>query len=186
MNLAWGWGAMIGIYVAGGISGAHLNPAISVVLALYRGFPWRLLWRYLLAQIVAGFIAALIVYGVYSESISTASGSPSSSTAGFDFGIKGMNKFYTSINPSVSISTAFSTQLLASAIFVLCVLAMGDDHNAPPGAGMNAFIIGILVFVTCTAFPYNTGTSLSPARDFGPRLVVLIIWGKGEVWTERE
>ena len=190
-NLVWGWGSMVGIYVAGGISGAHLNPMISVILAIYRGFPWRQCWRYVIAQLLASFLAALIVYAVYADAIAVRtseinrSSSTGDSTLAFDTFMNGSNTFYVTPKAEISSSTLFFTQFLATALFTCCVLAMGDDHNAPPGAGMNAFIIGLLVFVTATAFPYNSSSSLSPARDFGPRLVVLIIYREGKVFTER-
>ena len=97
----------------------------------------------------------------------------------------GSNTFYISPNDKISSSTLFFTQFLTQAMFMCCVLAMGDDNNAPPGAGMNAFIIGLLIFVISTAFPFNSSTCLSPARDFGPRLVVLIVYREGKIFTER-
>ena len=61
---AWGWGfaVMIGIYLAGGVSGAHLSPCISVALAIYRGFPWRMAIVYICVQMVAGLCAGGLAY----------------------------------------------------------------------------------------------------------------------------
>ena len=77
------------------------------------------------------------------------------------------------------------TQFVAMAVYTTCVLAMGDDNNAPPGAGMSAFVVGLLVFVICTAFPYNSGACFSPARDFALRVAVAILWRKTEMFTDR-
>lgn len=63
MNLVWGMATMVGIYISGGISGAHLNPVITAALAVFRGFPMRLVPRYILAQVLGAFCGALIIYG---------------------------------------------------------------------------------------------------------------------------
>lgn len=181
-NLAWGWGAMVAIYIAGGVSGAHLNPVISIMLAIYRGFPWHLCWRYILAQFLAGFVAAIIVYAVYRDAISI---SPLAQRSSDVSNSVYANVFYATPNPRIPSSTAFFSQFLCSALYTLCVLAIGDDANAAPTGGMSAFIVGLLVFVICTAFPINAGIALSPARDFGPRVVAAIVEGRGAVFTQR-
>jgi len=64
---AWGLGVTLGVYVAGRISGAHLNPAVTVALAVFKGFSWRKVAPYALAQFLGAFVAALIVRWNYSE-----------------------------------------------------------------------------------------------------------------------
>jgi aquaglyceroporin related protein, other eukaryote len=78
--------------------------------------------------------------------------------------------FYTQPQPFASPATAFFN---ATGVLSCSILALGDDSNAPPDAGMVAFIIGLLVTALCMAFGYNTGACLNPARNFGPRLVAL-------------
>lgn len=68
-NWAWGLGITTGIYIAGGVSGGHLNPAISLMLSLYRGFPFRNALIYITAQVLGAFLAGLIAYGVYRGAI---------------------------------------------------------------------------------------------------------------------
>lgn len=160
---------MIGIYIAGGISGAHLNPAVSVMLYIYRGFPLRKIPSYMFAQILGGFIAALIAYGLFRRDILEYGGA--------NLGQGGtVNDFLTSPRHDwIDTATAFFTEFTGAAILAIAVLAMGDDTNAPPGAGMSAFIMGLVVTVLSMSFSYNTGAALNPSRDFGPRLAILAL-----------
>ncbi|KAB2574158.1 Aquaporin-3 [Lasiodiplodia theobromae] len=168
-NLSWGLATMIGIYIAGGISGAHLNPAISIMLWIYRGFPLRKVPPYAFVQILGAFIAALIAFGVYKTQILKYGGS--------DLAVGGTaNAFLTGPrNSDVGVGTAFFTEFVATVILAIAVLALGDDTNAPPGAGMSAFIMGLVITVESNAFSNNTGCAMNPSRDFGPRLALLAL-----------
>jgi glycerol uptake facilitator protein len=65
INFGWGLAVTLGVYVAGGVSGAHLNPAVTLALALYRGFSWRKVPAYFLAQLAGAFVASAVVYATY-------------------------------------------------------------------------------------------------------------------------
>ncbi|PBP26614.1 MIP transporter [Diplocarpon rosae] len=166
---AWGLATMIGIYIAGGISGAHLNPAISIMLWIYRGFPLRKVPVYVLAQILGAFIAALISFGLFQNGIDAYGGSDLAKTNTTSSFITFPRYNY------IDTSTAFFTEFTGTSILAVAVLALGDDTNAPPGAGMNAFVLGLVITVLCMAFGYNTGCALNPARDLGPRLALLAV-----------
>ncbi|KAF2423208.1 aquaporin [Tothia fuscella] len=170
---AWGLATMIAIYIAGGISGAHLNPAMSIMLWIFRGFPSEKLPMYFAAQMLGAFLAALIAFGLYQPGI-LALGVPSlarSGTAG--------NFITFPKEVWVDTSTAFFNEFIGTAILAITVLALGDDANAPPGAGMNAFIIGLVIVILSMSFGWNTGLAMNPARDFGPR-VALHVLGYGD------
>lgn len=173
---AWGLATMVGIYIAGGISGAHLNPAISIMLYIYRGFPLRKVPIYILAQILGAFIAALISFGLFQKNIIE--------YGGVNLGAGGtVGSFITFPRYSwIDGETAFFTEFTGTAILAVAVLALGDDTNAPPGAGMNAFILGLVVTVCSMAFGYNTGAAMNPSRDLGPRLAVLALGYGGDVF----
>lgn len=167
---AWVFGlaTMMAIYISGGISGAHLNPAITVTLWFYRGFPKRKMPEYFLAQFIGAFCACLTAYGVYYASIQNyLINSPDAAV---------VNSFVTNQrNDWVDAATAFFNEFLATVFLAITVLALGDDQNAPPGAGMNALIVGLVITCLSMTFSFQTGAALNPSRDFGPRLALLVL-----------
>ncbi|KKY24140.1 putative aquaglyceroporin like protein [Phaeomoniella chlamydospora] len=174
-SFAWGFGIMIGVYIAGGISGAHLNPCISIVLSIFRGFPWKQCGAYIIAQIIGAITAGAICYGLYHDAIIHYQGSLRPEGSGV--------VFYTQPKSWVSPPTAFWNEFVGTAILTGTVLALGDDSNAPAGAGMGAFIIGLLVTALVMAFSFQTGGCFNPARDIGPRLVALVAGYGTETFT---
>lgn len=165
-DLSWGIGVMLGINLAGGVSGAHLNPAVSIMLSIYRGFPVRMCFVYILAQFLGAFAAAVIAYGLYHDAIMHF-------TPGKLIPMETGIGFYTQPQPWLSPAAAFFNEFVATGVLCGTILALGDDSNAPPSAGMAAFIISLLVTSLCMVFGYNTGACLNPVRDLGPRLVAL-------------
>ncbi|TVY29264.1 putative membrane protein [Lachnellula hyalina] len=176
-NWAWGLATMIGVYIAGGISGAHLNPAISIMLYIYRGFPLRKIPIYVAAQLLGAFIATFIAFGIYRNGIIHSSGSNLAAGGTVESFITFPR--YDWVNGS----TAFFNEFVATAILGISILALGDDTNAPPGAGMNAFIIGLVIVALNMSFAYNTGAAMNPSRDLGPRLAVLALGYGTDVFT---
>lgn len=167
---AWAWGlaTMIGIYISGGISGAHLNPAVTVLLWFYRGFPNRKMPEYFSAQFIGAFCAAFAAYGLYYNSIQY------HVSTNMDTGI--VASFVTGQREAwIGPVTAFFTEFLGTAFLAVAVLALGDDQNAPPGAGMNALIIGLVITCLSMTFAYQTGAAFNPSRDFGPRLALYVM-----------
>ncbi|KAI9834835.1 MAG: hypothetical protein M1819_002743 [Sarea resinae] len=168
---AWGTASMLGIYIAGGISGAHLNPAISLTLYFYRGFPLRKVPGYIFAQILGAFVAALIAYGVFRAAILEYDAGATLEHGGT------VDNFITGLRYDwIDACTGFFTEFTGTAFLAIAVLALGDDSNAPPGAGMSAFVLGLVIALLCLVFGYNTGAALNPSRDFGARLAV---WALG-------
>jgi len=151
--VAWGFGFMVAIYSTGGVSGGHLNPAVSIALSVFRGFPARQTPKYILAQLLGAITAGGIAYAIYHDAIlevAAAEKVPQSQSVA-------AQALITAPKPFVQPATAFFTEFVGSAILVGAIMALGDDGNAPPGAGMNAFIIGILISVLILALGYNTG-----------------------------
>lgn len=165
---AWGFATMIGIYISGGVSGAHLNPAITLMLWFYRGFPKRKIPEYFSAQFIGAFCAGLVAYGLYYRSIEYYV------STNLDTAI--ITSFVTSPREVwIGPATAFFTEFLGTCFLAVTVLALGDDQNAPPGAGMNSLIIGLVITCLSMTFAYQTGAAFNPSRDFGPRLALLAL-----------
>ncbi|CAI7578480.1 unnamed protein product [Penicillium palitans] len=174
---AWGLATMMGIYICGGVSGAHLNPIVTVVLWFYRGFPKRKMPEYFAAQFLAAFLAGLAAYGIYYQAIQNYL------QLNTDTGI--INSFLTNSREVwMGPATAFFNEFMGTAFLIITVLALGDDQNAPPGAGMNSLIIGLVITCLCMCFGYQTGAAFSPSRDFGPRLALLAVGFPNTLFTD--
>ncbi|KAL1304610.1 hypothetical protein AAFC00_003577 [Neodothiora populina] len=177
---AWGLATMLGIYVSGGSSGAHLNPALSIMLSVWRGFPARRVPIYILAQLLGAFTGALIAIAIYRDAILHLDGALIPMSTGVSI--------YTQPKEWVRPATAFFTEAVGTGLLSLGIIALGDDANSPPGAGMHAFIIGLLVSLLLMAFEQNTGAAFNPVRDLGPRLAAMVmgyptsIFDAGNAW----
>ena len=161
---AWGFGVLLGVYTAAKITGAHLNPAVTVALAAFGGFSWRKVAPYALAQTLGAFAGALVVRWNYTEVI-----------AKFDPGhtIKSQGIFSTLPgNGSLPVHMwgGFRDQIIGTAILLFCILAITDLRNTAPGANLAPVVVGLLVVAIGMAFGTDAGYAINPARDFGPRL----------------
>lgn len=179
INLVWGLGVTMGCYVAGGISGAHLNPAVTIGLAVHRGFPWRKVGPYIAGQTAGAFAAAATVFVTYREAF-----------AAFDGGVRQVlgpqgtaGIFATYPQPFLStMPGGFVDQVVGTAILMGVIFALVDTRNTPPAAGFTPVVVGLLVVAIGAAFGFNAGYAINPARDFGPRLFTAIAGWGGEVF----
>ncbi|CNG14424.1 glycerol uptake facilitator GlpF%2C MIP/aquaporin family [Mycobacterium tuberculosis] len=175
---AWGLGVTLGVYVSARISGAHINPAVTVALAAFREFPWRKTAPYIAAQTAGAFIAALIVRWNYSEVLAKADPGHTIKTQGVFSTLPG--------NGTLPVGTwgAFRDQVIGTAILLFVIKALTDVRNAPPLANLAPFMIGLLVVAIGMAFGTDAGYAINPARDFGPRLASFLT-GYGGAWRDQ-
>lgn len=175
INLSWGLGVTMGCYVAGGVSGAHLNPAVTLALAVFRGFPWRKVAPYVLAQVAGAFVASVIVFVTYHEAFAAFDGGVRQVLG--DQGTAGIFATY----PRPFLSTfpgGFIDQVVGTAILMGAIFAISDARNVPPPAGLAPLLVGLLVVAIGASFGFNSGYAINPARDFGPRLFTAVAgWG---------
>lgn len=160
VTLAWGLAVMCGVFIAGPYSGAHLNPAVSVGLAVAGSFPWGDVAPYIAAQLLGGFTGAVLVYIFYKDHYD-ATDDASAKLATFCTMPAIMNK------PRNLFCEAVGTFLL---IFVILMLAT-DENTAAVGLGsIGAFPVSMLIMAIGMSLGGTTGYAINPARDLPPRL----------------
>jgi glycerol uptake facilitator protein len=176
--ITWGWcmAVVLGIYVAGGISGAHINPAVTIALAVRRGFPWAKVPYYILAQVSGAFTGAALVYLNYKDAIKgyehathAVRGQTSSIASYSIFATFPSGVFHNQVGP-------FIDELIGTALLVGIVLAVIDELNLPPKSNLAPFVVGLIVAAIGMSYGANSGYAINPARDFGPRLLA---WAAG-------
>ncbi|MBQ0828864.1 MIP/aquaporin family protein [Streptomyces tagetis] len=177
--IAWGWGLAVvfGVYVAGGVSGAHLNPAVTLAFAVRRQFPLKKILPYWFAQLVGAFTAAALVYSSYRWAIDAAiakSGAPR------DQSLATYSIFATF--PAEYFGNSWwgplLDQIIGTGILLLLICALTDTRNTAPMSNLGPFLIGLVVVAIGLAFGTNAGYAINPARDFGPRLFTFMEgWG---------
>lgn len=176
INLGFGLAVMLGVYVAGGISGAHLNPAITVALAVRRRLPWSKVVPYALAQTAGAFVASAVVFITYREALSEFDGG----TRMVEGAVATAGIFATYPQPFLSLTGGLIDQVVGTLLLMLGVLALTDQRNVAPPAWLAAPLVGALVVVIGMAFGFNAGYAINPARDFGPRVFTALAgWGDG-------
>ncbi len=177
--IVWGWAfaVMLGVYVAGGISGAHINPAVTLAFAVRGAFPWSKVVPYWVAQWLGAFLAAGLVYAVYGWAIHS----------------------YLAVNHLVqsrdiatySIFATFPApyftnwwgplidQVVGTAFLLMLVAALIDRRNLAPRSNLLPMLIGFVVAAIGASFGANAGYAINPARDFGPRVWAWVAgWGQ--------
>jgi MIP family channel proteins len=179
INLGWGLAVVMGVYVAGGVSGAHLNPAVTLALAVRRGFPWAKVLPYSAAQLVGAFAGALVTFVTYREAFDR-----------FDGGVRqiigpqataGIFATY----PQAFLSTfpgGVVDQVVGTALLLLLIFAVSDARNLAPDPKFAPLVVGLAVTVIGMTFGYNAGYAINPARDLGPRLFTAVAGWGGEVF----
>ncbi len=165
---AWGLGVTFGVYTAARISGAHLNPAVTVALATFGDFEWRKVAPYIVAQTVGAFVAALVVRFVYADAIAIVDPDHTVATQGIFSTLPGNGAL------DISTQTAFFDQIIGTAILLFLICAVTDNRNNAPVAWMAPFVVGLIVVAIGMAWGTNAGYAINPARDLGPRLVTFL------------
>ena len=200
INIGWGLAVIMGIYVAGGVTGAHINPAVTIALAARKRFPKNKIAPYILAQLAGAFVASVIVFVVYYEAINfkeldtttpsiadTGWNRYSMDTAGIystyprtfakegDLDAKGEVR---AEDEQVSLLGGLVDQIIGTALLLLCILAITDTRNNAAKSNLGPVVVGMVVLLIGMTFGSNAGYAINPARDFSPRLFTFFAgWG---------
>lgn len=174
INFGWALGVTMGIYLAGRISGAHINPAVTLAVAAFRGFPWRKVIPYWIAQVAGGFVGAAVVYWDFRPAFHA-----------FDPGlVKTAGVFTTFPTYPDLLSAGLLDQTIGTALLVLMIFALIDDRNMPPQSNLTPVLIGAVVMAIGVSFGGLHGYAINPARDFGPRLFTVVAGFKNNGLTD--
>ncbi|HEY2933045.1 MAG TPA: MIP/aquaporin family protein [Acidobacteriota bacterium] len=174
ITIGWGLAVMMGIYVAGKVSGAHLNPAVTVALAVFRRFPWNKVGAYIAAQMAGAFVAASIVYLNYRPAFQRVD-PMLSRTAGV---------FTTFPAFPDAVLAGFVDQFIGTALLMGLLLAIIDERNQVPGSNLVPLMVGLVVVAIGISWGGMHGYAINPARDFGPRLFTVVAGFKNNGLTD--
>ena len=174
--LGWGLAVMMGVLVAGPVSGAHLNPAVSLGLAVAGTFPWASVPGYIVAQMLGGFVGAVLVWVFYKDHYEATSDQPDTMLGTFCTMPAIPNRWRN-----------FLCEVIATCVLVFVILALGTNGNVFQVGGVNAstgalgsWPVTCLIMSIGMSLGGTTGYALNPARDLSPRCAhaVLPIRGK--------
>ena len=204
INIGWGLAVVFGVYVAGGVTGAHINPAVTLALAVNRQFSWAKVLPYMAAQFIGAFVASALIYVVYVEALDhyevnrarelivqqESDELPEASSAA----LSGATQ-----KPPRTIKTAaiwatyprqfadgsrlsnwsgFLDQVVGTALLLLCICALVDKRNMAPKSNLAPFLIGAVVLMLGMSMGANCAYGINPARDLSPRVFTWLAgWG---------
>jgi MIP family channel proteins len=179
INVAWGLAVVMGVYASAGISGAHLNPAVTLAVAVHRGFPWRKVLPYWAAQMAGAFAGAAVTFVTYREAFDH-----------FDGGVRQVTGAHATAGifatyPQGFLSTVpggLLDQVVGTALLLLVILALGDQRNFAAEPRLQPVLVGAAVVLIGMSFGFNAGYAINPARDLGPRLFTALAGWGGEVF----
>ncbi|KAJ9477996.1 Aquaglycerol porin AQY3 [Pseudozyma hubeiensis] len=179
ISFGWGVGVAMGVWVAGGISGGMINPAVTIALACFRKFSWKKVPIYIVAQILGCLMGSLCIYALYVNPIRIVDPGQTETTA----------SLFTTYpaeflrQPSTRMS-AFYNEFFASAILLIVILAIGDSSNTPPPDGLAPLVLLWLVWGLGACLGWQTAYAVNPARDLGPRIMLSIVGYSSDIlWT---
>jgi glycerol uptake facilitator protein len=180
--ITWGWAMAVafGVWVAGGVSGAHLNPAVTLAFAVRRKFAWAKVLPYMTAQVAGAFVGAALVFLVYHNAIDAfnlAAKTPRSD--GHALATYSIFATFPSSYFHGGVAGPLIDQIAGTAFLLIFVAAVIDVRNSAVQSNLAPLAIGLAVAAIGMSYGANAGYAINPARDFGPRLLAYFAgWGK--------
>jgi glycerol uptake facilitator protein len=180
--ITWGWAFAVtmAIYVAGGVTGAHLNPAVSFALAVKGDFPWKKVLPYSGAQVAGAFAGAALVYADYVPAIDMWNAAHNVVMRAAPGGMTTFSIFATfpAHYYGTSMLGPLFDQIVGTFFLLILVLAIIDSTNVGVKANLAPFMVGMAVAAVGMSFGTGSGYAINPARDLGPRLFCWLMgWG---------
>jgi glycerol uptake facilitator protein len=164
ITIAWGLAVTFAVYLTARISGAHLNPAVTVALAAFRGFAWSKVLPYSVAQTLGGFLGAAATYAIYRPAFLK-----------FDPALAKTAGIFATFPAFPQVPAAgLLDQVAGTFLLLLLIFAISDERNLPPAANLAPVLVGLSVVLIGMTFGGLHGYAINPARDFGPRLFTVL------------
>ncbi|WP_373819192.1 MIP/aquaporin family protein [Glaesserella sp.] len=175
ISIMWGLAVAMAVYASAGLSGAHLNPAVTIALWKFASFDGKKVLPYIISQVYGAFCAAALVYFLYRD-LFIATEAAQGIVRGEGVGVAGV--FSTYPNPAISVAQAFAVEVVITAVLMALIMALTDDGNGIPRGAIAPLLIGLLIAVIGGSMGPLTGFAMNPARDFGPKLFTFLAgWG---------
>lgn len=174
IHIGFTLGVMMAVYMAGGVSGAHVNPAVSLAMVILGKLPIKKFPVYVVAQFLGAFAGSCAVYGLYYDALMEYTGGVLSVTGANATA----NIFASYPAPHLSVLNGFVDQVIATGALILCILAITDGKNIGAPKGMEPLCIGLIIMAIGVSMGLNCGYPINPARDLAPRLFTAAAgWG---------
>ncbi|XP_012513528.1 PREDICTED: aquaporin-9 isoform X1 [Propithecus coquereli] len=179
INVGFAMAVVMAIYVTAGVSGGHINPAVSFAMCVFGRMKWFKLPFYVGGQFLGAFVGAATLFGIYYDGLM--------SFAGGKLLIVGENAtahiFATYPAPYLSMVNAFADQVVATMFLLIIVFAVFDSRNMGVPKSLQPIVIGLLIVVIASSLGLNSGCAMNPARDLSPRLFTALAGWGFEVFT---
>ncbi|KAF7334249.1 hypothetical protein MSAN_02386300 [Mycena sanguinolenta] len=179
VSFGWAVGLCLGVWVASGISPAHINPAVTLAMATWRGFSWKKVPGFIFAQTLGGFVGAAIIYANYFHAINIFEGGAGIRT------MKTAGAFGTFAAPYLTDVSAFFDEIIGTFMLVFVIVALTDKKSTAPPPGLFPLTIFLVILGISSSLGMQTGFALNPARDFGPRLLTAAVGYPATVFNSR-
>jgi glycerol uptake facilitator protein len=187
--IVWGGGIATAIYLTGSLSGAHLNPAVTVSMAAWSDFPKRLVLPYIAAQMCGAFLGAAVLHFIFGDALRAfeqangiVRGQPGSEASAMVFGEYFPNPGGHPLTPEVRLrmspASAFGAEIVGTALLLVVTFGATDDRNEAHPRILTAATIGLTVTLLISLLGPLTMACFNPARDLAPRLFSSLAgWG---------
>ena len=187
--IVWGLGIATAIYLTGALSGAHLNPAVTVSMAVWADFPMGRVASYVAAQFLGAFVASAVLFFIFGDALAAfekaghlVRGQPGSEASAMVFGEffpnPGGLPLTDEMRARMSHFAAFGAEVIGTAILLLVIFCVTDKQNKAHPQAMTAATIGLTVTLLISLLGPLTMACFNPARDFAPRVFSSVAgWG---------
>jgi glycerol uptake facilitator protein len=187
--IVWGLGIATAIYLTGALSGAHLNPAVTLSMAVWSDFPKARVLPYVVTQLLGAFVASAVLYFVFGDALTAyekangiTRGTPGSEATAMVFGeffpSPGGKPLTDEARTRMSATAAFGAEVIGTAVLLLVIFCVTDERNKARPQILTAAAIGLTVTLLISLLGPLTMACFNPARDLAPRLFSSLAgWG---------